>query len=81
MSDPADQFTAMAERIARIKPEEFAGAVVIVPPGDQEAIVFLSADPQPDIVGFWAVCETRVQAKKVEVIEKASAMDAFGRRR
>ena len=56
MASPADLFRAMADRIDGVKPEEFAGAVLIVPPvvdgiqGLPEPIEVLTVEavPNPD---------------------------------
>lgn len=80
--EAADHFAAMAARIEKIEPAEFAGAVVIVPPpGGGEPIVLLQQDPKPDIVGFYAHVETRVQIRKNELLEEHRNGQAWGTRR
>lgn len=80
MASPAEHFAAMAERIAKIDGAEFAGAVVVVPPGDGEPIAFLTTDPKPDVLQFFAAVETRVQVRKAEVMDTQRQTEAWGRR-
>lgn len=73
MADPAAAFTAMAERIAKIDPKDFGGAVVIVPPGGGEASVeFVLSDPAPVLAQFYTTAQSRLelaaaQAKDAEI--------------
>lgn len=69
--DPASCFAEMSERIMRLRDGDFAGAVVIVPPGGGPPIEFLMTDPNPDLVVFWATTETRVQVRKNEALQSA----------
>jgi len=75
-------FEDMAKRIAAIDPNEFAGAVVILPPGG-EPIAFLTTDPNPDIVQFWASAKSRIEVRAIEAIDAAERQRqqhrAFGR--
>lgn len=70
MADPAEAFALMAERIAKIDQTEFAGAVVVVPPGGGEIIAFLTTDPQPNQAQFYTSVMSRVE------IAAAHAKDA-----
>ena len=70
MPDPSDAFKEMAERIGNIALAEFAGAVVIVPPGEHEPIVFLTTDPKPSAAQLYAAVQSRVE------IGAAQAQDA-----
>ena len=82
MDDPASAFTAMAARLGRIEPEEFAGAAVIVPK-DGEPIVFLLADPSPKPAQFWSGVVSRVEIAAAEArhAEEVAANSPFGMRR
>jgi hypothetical protein len=73
-------FEEMAERIRKIDPEEFAGAVVIVP-HEGEPIAFLTIDPQPTLMQFWAMVKTRVE-RGIEAMQlAANQQDQWGQRR
>lgn len=55
------KFRAMADRIDNIDENEFAGAMVIIPPGGGKAIEVLLTDPSKDIEAFWAMAGGKVQ--------------------
>lgn len=76
---PAQHFADMAARIEKIDLAEFAGAVVVVPPGDGEPIAFLMTDPRPDIAQFWGSAKSRVEVKAVEAINGVQ-QESWGRR-
>ena len=82
MEDPASAFTAMAARLGRIDPEEFAGAAVIVPK-DGEPIVVVLADPTPKAAQFWSLVVSRVEIAAAEArqAEEAASNSPFGIRR
>lgn len=72
MQSPADLFRAMASRIEAMKPEEFAGAILIVPPDTDAqdlpgAIEVLTIEAQPDIGHFWGGAKIRVDAAAADV--------------
>lgn len=77
--NPAQHFADMAARIAMIDPTEFAGAIVVVP-HDGEPIAFLTADPSPDLVQFWATCQTRIEVRKAEVLAEAQDKQSWRQR-
>lgn len=80
MEDFTKAFTEMAERIARMNPEEFAGALVFVPPEGDPLAILLAESPKPNLVQFWHIAETRVQIRKNEALAEASAPPTpFGR--
>lgn len=65
-SSPAELFRAMAERIERNDPAEFAGAILIVPPPNRdgredEPIEVLFVDPSRDVAMFWGTLRTKVE--------------------
>jgi hypothetical protein len=66
-------FIDMAARIAKIASAEFAGAIVVVPPGDGEPIAFLTTDPKPDLMQFWATVKSRVEVRATEAMQQAAA--------
>lgn len=74
----------MARRIAATEENEFAGAVVVVPPGGVEPITFLLTDPSPDVAQFWAGLQGRVQSRAQDAIRdeetRRTSAQAFGRR-
>lgn len=80
MADPAEVFTAMAERLAKIDASEFAGAAVIVAK-DGMPIEFLLVDPTPSAPQFWSGVQTRVEigAAKARDAEVDAASSPFGR--
>ncbi len=82
MDDPGGAFTAMAARLDRIDPAEFAGAAVIVPK-DGEPIVVLLADPAPKPAQFWSLVASRVEIAVAEArqAEEAAASPYGGRLR
>lgn len=72
MSSPADLFRAMADRIEAMKPDEFAGAILIVPPETDAQdlpgpIEVLTIEAQPDIAHFWGGAKIRVDAAAADV--------------
>lgn len=79
----AQPFTDMASRIERLADGEFAGAVVIVPPGGGDAIEYQFAGPRPDLVLFWSSVKSLVEVKTTEAMiaeeSRRSASRAFGR--
>jgi hypothetical protein len=78
MPTPADLFRAMADRIDLVKPEEFAGAVLIVPPtvdiqGLPEPIEVLVVEAVPNPDHFWGSVKARVEVATGQVQEIALA--------
>lgn len=74
----AEPFREMAARIERNLLEEFAGAVLIVPPTG-EPIALMIADPKADLGQFWGTVMARIQVATMEY--EASRRDQnFGRR-
>lgn len=70
MSD-GSAFRGMADRIEGIAEGEFAGAVVIVPPGEGLGIEFCTSDPRPDLVQFWASVKARIEIAYAEAMAAA----------
>lgn len=70
MPTPADLFRAMADRIEAMKPEEFAGAILIVPPDPppelqgsfrNDPVSVLSIEDRPSLDHFWGAAKLRVE--------------------
>lgn len=80
----SEPFEEMAARIAKIDPAEFAGAIVVLPPGGEDPIAFLTTDPRPDVVQFWASAQSRITVKATEAMQdaeqKRQQTQVFGRR-
>ena len=68
-NDNAQPFRAMAERIARNDPDEFAGALLIVPP-QGEPVEYLAINPKQDVAAFWGAVQAYVQRVLAEMEEK-----------
>jgi hypothetical protein len=65
VASPADLFQIMAARIERVRPEEFSGAVLIVPPLDENGeltgvIEVLTIEGMPSAEHFWGSLKIRV---------------------
>jgi hypothetical protein len=78
MSDQSQPFSDMAARIEKIDLAEFAGAVVIVPPGEGEPITFLHTDPNPVLAAFWAAVSGRVEIGVAKAQEAETSMQPWG---
>ena len=74
MADPAEMFDEMAARIRAINPQEFAGAVLIVPPAvngiASEPIVVLTQEATPSLEHFWGTAKVRVDHAVSEFAEE-----------
>lgn len=82
MSDKAKPFLDMAERVSRLLDGDFAGALIIVPPGDAEPIVMLNVDPSQNAAHFWNAAKNRVEIAFAEFMEAMrGANDPWGQRR
>lgn len=78
----AEPFREMADRIERNKTEEFAGAILIVPPsGDPIAVMI--ADPTKDPESFWAMATSKIQiaTQEFHANRQGGAQQGFGGRR
>ena len=78
--DPADVFRAMAERIARNKSEEFAGALLVVPPKAEDPIEILLVNPKQDLAAFWATVASTIQVAAAEFQQRMQNPDPWSRR-
>lgn len=68
--DKAQFFDDMAERIRAQREGEFAGAVLIVPPGDGEPMEFLSIERNPNAGHFWNAAKARMDIAHAELMER-----------
>lgn len=80
MSEPAQHFSDMAARIQRADPQEFAGAIVIVPPEGDPIAILISEAPHPDLPQFWSIAKTRVEIRLAEAQQKSQLADPWQRR-
>lgn len=79
----ADRFRKMADRIELNSDQPFAGAMLVIPPGDEPTVIeLLKLDPEPDASAFWAELNGRC-ADAVSKLTDASrnAQAGFNRRR
>jgi len=72
---PADLFRAMADRIEGVKPDEFSGAVLIVPPLDENgqitgAIEVLTIEGVPSAEHFWGSLKIRVDTAVAQYMQE-----------
>lgn len=79
MNNPAEFVRAMAERIERNAPEEFAGALLVVPPGADEPIAILLVNPKQDLAAFWATVASTIQVAAAEFQQKMQNPDPWRR--
>lgn len=66
MSENAQRFRQMAERIEATAEAEFGGAVLVVGP-DGNAIEYLLTDPKQDAAFFWLSLKSRVDTMFTEL--------------
>lgn len=86
--DPAEPFRGMAERIAALaRRDEFAGAIVFVPPVDAgrglEAVDILltSAAAEKDVAFFWSTVKSKVEIAVAEANQRYMDHNSpYGRR-
>lgn len=84
MDNPSEPFTEMADRIKLNANQEYGGAFVIVPPGDDVApSVMLILDNSGDPAVFWGSVMTRCQIalQKLQDEEPKGGMMGMGGRR
>ena len=78
ISKHALPFFEMVERIQRNKPEEFGGAVVLMPPAG-DPITFLLNDPNKSEAQFWSLASAKVEIAKNEAIDSKANPGGFPR--
>lgn len=75
MPTPAEILRAMADRVERNDPEEFAGCLIVIPPEGRDAgvepgepIELLLIDPAQDLGHFWSMVknQTRIASETWE---------------
>lgn len=79
-AEPAEFFRSMADRIDRNKPEEFSGALLVVPPGADKPIEILLINPAQDLAAFWATVSSTIQVAAAEFQQKMQNPDPWARR-
>lgn len=77
--DPAVHFDEMAARIRKNDVSDFAGALLVVPPGQDEPIAILMIDPRQDLAHFWATIHSKVQIAAAEFQTRHQNPDPFRR--
>jgi hypothetical protein len=83
MSAAGDLFRAMAERIERQAEGDFAGAMLLVPPGEGEPLQVLLADPEQKPEHFWNIAKVRVDIALGNLVDeqRRAEMSPYGGRR
>lgn len=66
---PSDSFRAMADRIDRNDPKEFAGAYLLIAP-DGTVLSHLFVNPGGDASSFWGFVLSAVQIAGAESVQK-----------
>ena len=77
--EAAALFRAMADRLERGAPEEFGGAFLLVPPGDNPAVDGTSWCSGPNPVAFWAGAQGQIEMA-VEEFKARNSPQGAGRR-
>jgi len=77
MTDQAEPFRVMAERIEHNDSASFGGAAVIMPPGGQP-IELLLLDPNADAAQFLATIATRIQVLVKEIENQQRMQQGYG---
>lgn len=66
----SQRFRLMADKIDKNDAEDFSGAVVIVPPGDEQPIELLYLGSKHDVLYFWTQVKTAVDVAQNEYMTK-----------
>jgi hypothetical protein len=76
----AQPFLDMAARIGRMDPADFAGALLVVPPGEgAEPVAMLLIDPTPALAHFMLSAKGRVESWFNDLSEKLRSRDPYRR--
>lgn len=79
MGELSDPFTAMAERIAINKDQQFGGALVIVPPGeDVKPVELLMLDNSGNASLFLGTAMTMIQMALQIIADEEAKGSGFG---
>ena len=82
MSDRAEPFFQMRERIAKNTTDAFGGAFVVVPPeGGGDPLETLILDTKQDPGQFWMLLKTKCDIALGELDQKQRTQSTFGRGR
>jgi hypothetical protein len=79
MKSPADAFRDMAARIERNEANEFAGALLLVPPDGGAPLEILLVKQAHDLALFWSTITAAVTIASREFEERARSNDPFRR--
>lgn len=74
-------FRAMADRLERGEPEEFGGAFLLVPPGDNPSVDGVSWHTAPNPVAFWATVQGQIEMAVEEFKGRTQPQGVGGHRR
>ena len=83
MPGPAEMLRAMAERIDRNDPDDFAGCILIIPPEGEagvdpgEPLEILMLDPARSVPAFWAAVKNRCSLAADEWVTAQQNQGAF----
>jgi hypothetical protein len=66
-ADPAAAFSRMADKIRHNAENGFAGAFVIVPPGDGPAIEVLILEPASNEAVIWGQIKARIEMRLADI--------------
>lgn len=82
MSDAADVFKKMAERIESNSNADFGGAFVIVPPGEEaKHLETLILDPTSSAASFWGLLKAKADMALADLdAAERTKQSGFGRR-
>ncbi len=82
MTDHAEQFERMAAdiRAAAEAHGQFAGAVVVVPPGEGKPIAFLTSAIEPNVYQFWTNLKSVVEEAMALAQAEMTTRDPWARR-
>lgn len=75
---------AMADRVERNAPDEFAGCIVVIPPpsdhGEGESIELLLIDPAQDLANFWSTAKSKTAIAADEFVAQQQVPNMGGYR-
>lgn len=81
--NPAELLRAMADRVEKNDPEDFAGCMVIVPPDSPdgmggEPVEILLIDPARDIANFWSTVTAKVRIENDKFVAQQQNVPPLG---
>lgn len=72
--NPADAFRAMADSIER-NPEMFAGAMLIMPPDEEQVVELLLVATKPELETFWGSVQARLKIELAKLEDRQRARE------